>query len=77
MQGVRQVGNALFYGGGLSPTSVRLFQLILRAMFQAKYDYKPVKMEFGWKRKALDACMVGDLAKLNSLSRIEAKLVIV
>ena len=43
------------------------------AMFQAKYDYKPVKMEFGWHRKALDACMVGDLAKLKLVVKNRSK----
>ena len=66
-----------FFGGGgggkKSTKRVRLFQPILRAMFQAKYDYKPVKMEFGWKRKALDACMVGDLAKLKLVVKNRSK----
>ena len=42
-------------------------------MFQAKYDYKQVKMEFGWHRKALDACMVGDLAKLKLVVKNRSK----
>ena len=38
-------------------------------MYKAKYDYKPRKMEFGWHRKALDACMFGDLDKLKKVIR--------
>ena len=38
-----------------------------------KYDYKPVKMEFGWQRKALDACMVGDLARLKLVVKNRSK----
>ena len=74
VQGVRRVGHGHFYRGrwwGYAHQARAVLHYC--AMFQAKYDYKPVKMEFGWHRKALDACMVGDLAKLKLVVKNRSK----